>query len=32
MIRGNVGGGYEKMKWHKVSEEPVKKRKKPNKK
>ena len=25
VIRGNVGGWYEKVKWHKVSEEPVKK-------
>ena len=32
VIRGNVGGRYEKVKWHKVSEEPVKKRKKPSKK
>jgi hypothetical protein len=28
VIRGNVGGRYEKVKWHQVSEEPVKKRKK----
>lgn len=28
VIRGNVGGRYGKVKWHKVSEEPVKKRKK----
>ena len=28
VIRGNVGGQYDKVKWHKVSEEPVKKRKK----
>ncbi|CAB3980935.1 Hypothetical predicted protein [Paramuricea clavata] len=26
VIRGNVGGGYEKVKWHQVSVEPVKKR------
>ena len=28
VLRGNVGGRYEKQKWHQVSEEPVKKRKK----
>jgi hypothetical protein len=28
VIRGNVGGRYQKVKWHTVSEEPVKKRKK----
>ena len=28
VIRDNVGGRYEKVKWHQVSEEPVKKRKK----
>ena len=28
VIRGNVGGRYRNVKWHKVSEEPVKKRKK----
>ena len=28
IIRGNVGGRYEKVKWHQVSEEPVKKRQK----
>ena len=31
VIRGNVGGRYEKTKWYKVSEEPVHKRKKPSK-
>ena len=28
VVRGNVGGRYEKQKWYKVSEEPVRKRKK----
>ena len=28
VLRGNVGGRYEKKKWHQVSDEPVKKRKK----
>ena len=28
LIRGNVGGRYGKVKWHQVSEEPVKKLKK----
>ena len=28
VIRGNVGGRYDKKKWHQVSEEPVKKRQK----
>ena len=28
VIRGNVGGRYEKVKWHQVSEEPVKNRQK----
>ena len=28
VIRGNVGGRYEKVKWHQVKEEPVKKRQK----
>ena len=28
VLRGNVGGRYEKQKWRQVSEEPVKKRKK----
>ena len=27
VLRGNVGGRYEKKKWHQVSDEPVKKRK-----
>ena len=31
VLRGNVGGKYEKKKWHQVSDEPVKKRKKPKK-
>ena len=28
VLRGNVGGRYEKKKWHQASNEPVKKRKK----
>ena len=32
VIRGNVGGRYEKVKWHTVRNEPVKKRKKSEKK
>ena len=28
VVRGNVGGQYGKIKWHQVSEEPVKKRQK----
>ena len=28
VIRGNVGGHYEKTKWYKVSDEPVKKQRK----
>jgi hypothetical protein len=31
VLRGNVGGRYEKIKWHQVSEQPVQKRKKPKK-
>ena len=31
VIRGNVGGRYEKKKWYQVSDEPVKKRRKPKK-
>lgn len=31
VIRGNVGGRYGKVKWHKVSDEPVKKRQKKKK-
>ena len=31
VIRGNVGGRCEKQKWHQVSKEPVKKRKKAKK-
>ena len=32
VVRGNVGGRYEKQKWYAVSEEPVHKRKRQNKK
>ena len=32
VIRGNVGGRYEKAEWYQVSEEPVHKCKKPSKK
>ena len=32
VLTGNVGGRYEKNKWHQVSDEPVKKRKKESKK
>ncbi len=28
VLRGNVGGRYRKQKWHQVSDEPVRKRKK----
>ena len=32
VLRGNVGGRYEKQKWYQVNDEPVKKRKKESKK
>ena len=31
VLRGNVGGRYEKKKWFQVSEEPVHKKRKPKK-
>ena len=31
VLRGNVGGRYEKKKWYQVSDEPVKKREKAKK-